>query len=122
MEERSSSFFFWLCLRIGAARFLGSVLCLFAQGCMGEELDVGKCWDSSFGFFLSLCWRVVYIIGENRLLGLFPANSSLGFLLESSTSRSFLGKCAGFVCCKTGEGAIASFPGRVDSKNNTTPI
>ncbi len=23
------------------------------QGCMGEELDVGKCWDSCLGFFLS---------------------------------------------------------------------
>ena len=26
-------------------------------------------------------------------------------LCESSTSRSFLGKCAGLVCCKTGGGA-----------------
>ena len=26
---------------------------------MGEELDVWKCWGSSFGFFLWLCSRVV---------------------------------------------------------------
>ena len=39
------------------------------------------------------------------MLGLFAANYSLGVFLslcESSTSRSFLGKCAGLVCCKTG--------------------
>ena len=42
------------------------------------------------------------------MLGLFAANYSLGvFLLlcDSSTSRLFLGKCAGLVCCKTGGGA-----------------
>ncbi len=47
-------------------------------------------------------------IGAARLLGLFAANSSLGVFLslcESSTSRSFLGKCAGLVYCKTGGGA-----------------
>ncbi len=45
------------------------------------------------------------------MLGLFAANYSLGvFLLlcESSTSRLFLGKCAGLVCCKTGGGAGCS--------------
>ena len=40
------------------------------------------------------------------MLGLFAANYSLGVFLwlceEYSTSRSFLGKCAGLVCCKTG--------------------
>ncbi len=44
-------------------------------------------------------------IGAARLLGLFAANYSLGVFLSSSTSRSFLGKCAGLVCCKTGGGA-----------------
>ena len=42
------------------------------------------------------------------MLGLFAANYSLGVFLslcESSTSRLFLGKCAGLVCCKTGGGA-----------------
>ena len=42
------------------------------------------------------------------MLGLFAANYSLGVFLslcESSTSRSFLGKCAGLVCFKTGGGA-----------------
>ena len=72
---------------------------------MGEDLDVWKCWDSlwllPFALFKSS-------IGAARLLGLFAANSSLGVfisLCESSTSRSFLGKCAGLVCCKTGGGA-----------------
>ncbi len=53
---------------------------------------------SSFALFESS-------IGAARLLGLIAANSSLGVFLslcESSTSRSFLGKCAGLVCCKTG--------------------
>ena len=42
------------------------------------------------------------------MLGLFAANYSLGVFLslcESSTSRLFLGKCAGLVYCKTGGGA-----------------
>ena len=42
------------------------------------------------------------------MLGFFAANSSLGVfvsLCESSTRRSFLGKCAGLVCCKAGRGA-----------------
>ncbi len=32
---------------------------------LGKELDVGKCWDYSFGFFLSR------VVGAARLLGLF---------------------------------------------------
>ncbi len=46
MEERSSSFFFWLCSRVvGAGHFLGSVLCLFAARLHGGGAgwDVGKC-------------------------------------------------------------------------------
>ncbi len=39
------------------------------------------------------------------MLGLFAANYSLSVFLLSSTSRSFLGKCAGLVCYKTGGGA-----------------
>ncbi len=42
------------------------------------------------------------------MLGLFAANYSLDVFLslcENSTSGSFLGKCAGLVCCKTGGGA-----------------
>ncbi len=59
------------------------------------------------GLFLSLCSRVVQE-PLDHFLGLFVEISSLGvFLLlcESSTSRSFLGKCAGLVCCKAGGGA-----------------
>ena len=51
-----------------------AVCCAFLlQGCMGEELDVWKCWDSSkvpFALFKSS-------IGAARLLGLFAANYSL---------------------------------------------
>ena len=39
------------------------------------------------------------MLGANYSLGVFLS------LCESSTSRSFLGKYAGLVCCKTGEGA-----------------
>ncbi len=37
------SFFFWLCSRVvEAACFLGVCCACLLQGCMGEELDVGK--------------------------------------------------------------------------------
>ena len=59
---------------------------------MGEKLDVWKCWDSSFGFFLWLYSRVVYI-GATRLMGLFAANSSLSvfLLLRVVRAARFLG-------------------------------
>ena len=88
---------------------------------MGEELDVWKCWGSSFGFFLWLCSRVVYI-GAARLMGLFAANSSFKCLpfAESSTSRSFLGKS---VYCKTGGGAgCFRFVGGARSRTIMLPI
>ena len=70
MKERSSSFFFWLCLKVvGDARFLGSVLYFFAArlSCMGEELDVWKCWDSSFDFLIPFA-LFKSSIGAARLL------------------------------------------------------
>ncbi len=62
---------------------------------MGEELDVGSAGSLAFALFESS-------IGAARLLGLFTANSSLYrfipfTLFEISTSRSFLGNCAGLV-------------------------
>ena len=56
---------------------------------MGEELDVWKCWDSSFGFFL---YKVPFAlfkssIGAARLLGLFAANYSLGVFLSLQVVR-----------------------------------
>ncbi len=87
-----------------SSSFFGQCAVLFC--CKAEELDVWKCWDSNFGFFLK--FLSLSSIGAARLLGLFAANYSLGVFLslcESSTSGSFLGKCAGLVCCKTGGGA-----------------
>ncbi len=77
---------------------------------MGEELDVWKCWDSSFAWLLPFA-LFQSSIGAAHLLGLFAANSSLDVFLslcESSTSRSFLEKCAELVCCKAGGGAGCS--------------
>ena len=53
MEEESSiySFFFWLCSRIvGAACFLGSVLCLFIVYCKAAWERI-LALASSLGFF-----------------------------------------------------------------------
>ncbi len=55
---------------------------------MGEELDVWKCWDSSFGFFLKVPFALFKSnIGAARLLGLFAANYSLGVFLSLCESR-----------------------------------
>ena len=62
MEEGSSIVFLLVLFENSRSRlFLGqcAVLVYCKAACMGEELDVGKCWDSSFGFFLSLCLRVI---------------------------------------------------------------
>ncbi len=94
---------------VGAAHFLGSVLCLFAARLHGGGAgwDVGKCWDSS------LIWLLPFAlfessIGAARVLGLFAANFSLGFFL-SLCSRVVQAACSlgsgRLVCCKAGGGA-----------------
>ena len=46
MKERSSSFIFGF-VREKEPLVFWAVCCAFLlQGCMGEELDVWKCWDS----------------------------------------------------------------------------
>ena len=75
-REKLSSIF-WLCSRVVGPLVSWAVCYTFLlQGCMEEELDVWKCWDSSFAWLLPLA-LFKSSIGATRLLGLFAANSSL---------------------------------------------